>query len=137
MRILLDLEYVEQTGHGIPDVVKIYGKEIFDIYDTYINVKIPYNKDVLKSHNKVVSLNSNTQETTPITTPITTQEKIILEIKNNPSISKKELSRLFSLTDNGIKYHLKELTRKGIIIRRGSSRKGYWVVIDNKEKKEK
>ena len=44
-------------------------------------------KYILKSHNKVVSLNSNTQETTPITT----QEKIILEIKNNPSISKKRI----------------------------------------------
>ena len=27
IRILSDLDYVEQTGHGIPDVIKIYGKE--------------------------------------------------------------------------------------------------------------
>ncbi len=44
MRILNDLDYSEQTGHGILDVIDVYGKEVFDI-----NVILPFDKDVLSS----------------------------------------------------------------------------------------
>ena len=56
MRILSDLDYVEQTGHGIPDVVKMYGKEVFEITENYINVILPFNKQVLKSHKKLENI---------------------------------------------------------------------------------
>ena len=50
IRILSDLDYVEQTGHGIPDVIKIYGKEVFDIQEKYINVTLPFDPLVLEAH---------------------------------------------------------------------------------------
>ena len=137
MRILSDLEYVEQTGHGIPDVVKIYGKDIFVIHDTYVNVKIPFNKDVLKSHNKEKNIYNTAQETTQETIQETTRDKIIKEIISNPNVTRKQLSKIIGLSDAGIKYHLRELTKDGIIAHKGATKKGYWVVIDNKEKKEK
>lgn len=47
MRIFLKLGIVEHTGHGIPKIISKYGKEAFDIHDTYINVVIPFNKDIV------------------------------------------------------------------------------------------
>lgn len=46
MRIFLKPGIVEHTGHGIPKIIEKYGKEAFDIHDTYINVIIPFNKKV-------------------------------------------------------------------------------------------
>lgn len=46
MRIFLKLGIVEHTGHDIPKIIEKYGKEAFNIHDTYINVLIPFNKKV-------------------------------------------------------------------------------------------
>lgn len=46
MRIFLKLGIVEHTGHDIPKIIEKYGKEAFNIHDTYINVIIPFNKKV-------------------------------------------------------------------------------------------
>lgn len=39
--------YVKQIWHGILDVVKKYGDNIFDINDNYINVTLPFDKEVM------------------------------------------------------------------------------------------
>lgn len=52
MRILSDLEYVDQTGHGIPEFISHYGKEAFDVSDHYINVVIPFDKEVMEGRAK-------------------------------------------------------------------------------------
>lgn len=46
MRIFLKLGIVEHTWHDIPKIIEKYGKEAFDIHDTYINVIIQFNKKV-------------------------------------------------------------------------------------------
>lgn len=35
------LDYIEQTGHGVPLIVSRYGKEVFDISENFITVTIP------------------------------------------------------------------------------------------------
>lgn len=49
MRILRDLGYVERTGHGVPNIISKYGKQAFQIYDSCINVVLPFDKGVLAS----------------------------------------------------------------------------------------
>ena len=62
MRILSDLEYVEQTGHGIPEIISHYGKEVFDVNDHYINVVIPFDKEVMENRaTSHLALNNGTQ----------------------------------------------------------------------------
>lgn len=69
---------------------------------------------------------------TQITTQISTQiiSKRILELlRQNPSISRKKLSELLgSITENGVKYHLKKLKEEGKIRRMGGTR-GRWKVL--------
>lgn len=67
----------------------------------------------------------NTQET-----PKNIQDEIIEVIKNNSSITRKELEALLDRTPDSIKYHLAQLTKKGIIKHIGSTKAGKWVVIE-------
>jgi ATP-dependent DNA helicase RecG len=86
--------------------------------------------------------NSRNTEDYPITTPIATPVlpryypdttlKIIEAIKENPHIARKELSEKLGISLNGVKYHIKNLNRDGILQREGTNRTGKWIVIENK-----
>lgn len=53
----------EHTGHGVPTIIKKYGKEIFEITDNYVNCKIPFDKRVLELSNKNVGSNVGLNKT--------------------------------------------------------------------------
>ena len=44
-QIMVQLDYVEQIGHGVPLIVSKYGKEVFDITENFITVTIPLNRE--------------------------------------------------------------------------------------------
>lgn len=47
-KIAINLNITDQTGKGNKDIVRAYGKEVFDILDNTLIVKIPYNNLVIK-----------------------------------------------------------------------------------------
>ncbi|MCC8188391.1 MAG: winged helix-turn-helix transcriptional regulator [Bacteroides sp.] len=51
-------------------------------------------------------------------------------MKNNPQITQRELSKILNITIDGVKYHIKNLSKKGIIRREGSDRAGTWKVTE-------
>lgn len=57
-----------------------------------------------------------------------TEEVFLNTLRKNPHISRKELSKLLMISEDGVKYHLKKLKNKGLIEHIGASRGGYWVV---------
>lgn len=63
------------------------------------------------------------------TTQKTTQ-KIVEQMRSNPTISIKELAELCGLTRDGINYNIRKLKNKGIIKRIGPDKGGHWEVID-------
>jgi len=63
----------------------------------------------------------------------TTQEtvtKIIEQIRLNPVVTRKELANIIGLSEDGIKYQLKNLKNQGVIKRVGPRKGGYWEIID-------
>lgn len=85
-------------------------------------------------------ISDTTQKTTPKKEQATTQkvdmnskstsEKIVLELKKNPFLSRKQLAQLIStITEDGIKYHLSKLQEKGIIRRVGPDKGGHWIIL--------
>ena len=83
-QIMIQLDYIEQTGHGVPLIVSRYGKEVFDITENFITVTIPLNKaertesDLLQ--NKKVLLEDS-------------DERIASLMKENSSIKVNEIRR--------------------------------------------
>lgn len=74
----------------------------------------------------------NDQESTKW--PEKTVEKITRIIKENPTITIKELSLLLSLTRRGVEEQIKSLKAKGIIRRVDPDKGGHWEVIEQEKK---
>ena len=75
-----------------------------------------------------------TRKTTLKTTLKTTRkraEQILILIKNNPAVTKKELASSVGMTEDGVKYHLNKLKINGVLRRVGPDKGGYWEVVDN------
>lgn len=119
------LGIVEQTGHGIPTIIKKYGEQAFDIKDNYINVVIPFNKEVLANHGAISGaisgVNSGLNEN---------EQSIIDLLRTNPNLSAKELSHNLDIPFRSVQRYISNLKDKGIIQRIGSNKTGYWEVIN-------
>ena len=57
------------------------------------------------------------------------QKKIIKEIKNNPSITSEELSKIVGITADNIRVNISKLKTKGLLERIGPDKGGHWKVI--------
>lgn len=118
-QIMVQLDYIEQTGHGVPLIVSKYGKEVFDITENFITVTIPLNKDKavesdLRKKNGVV-LNECDQ-------------KILSRMKENSKITVHELSGQIGVGTTTVTKHIRALREKGILKRIGSKKNGQWVI---------
>lgn len=120
MRVFLNMGLTEHTGHGVPTIIKKYGKEIFEITDNYVKCKIPFDKRVLELSNKNVGLNVGLNKTEKAVLRLLiedsdrTADVIVAEI----GVTKRTIERTFV-----------SLQKKGKIERIGSKRDGMWGVI--------
>ncbi len=120
-QIMVQLDYIEQTGHGVPLIVSRYGKEVFDITENFITVTIPLNRaektepDLFQKDDVDVLLEDR-------------DEKILSLMKANSSIKVNEISRQVGLGMTTITKRIRQLKEEGIIERTGSKKKGHWVV---------
>ena len=65
------------------------------------------------------------------TTQETTQERILVAIQAKPEVTQKELAQTIGITLDGIKYHIKNMTKLGIIKHEGSTKSGKWIINNN------
>ena len=125
MRIFLNMGLAEHTGHGIPTIIKEYGKDIFEIESNYIKCVIPFNKDVVnKVENKNVGKNVGKKINLN-----KTEIKIIDLLIENPNYTYEELAENIGVTKRTIERAFKTLQEKKLIERIGSNRKGSWIIL--------
>ncbi len=118
-QIMVQLDYIEQTGHGVPLIVSRYGREVFDISENFITVTIPLNH---KRNTKDSFFNASAKV-------IDSRNGKILELmKEDPGISVREISRLVDLGTTTITKRIHRLKEEGIIERKGSKKTGQWIV---------
>ena len=115
MKVLSDLKYVEQTGYGVPEVLKHYDKNVFDIEENYINVSIPYDAEVMASM-RVADVDAENGE-----------EKLISLIQENPKISLSKMAKELNVTSRVIERIIRNSNR---IKRVGPDKGGHWEIID-------
>jgi len=60
---------------------------------------------------------------------ISTRQEIIALLLEDPDMVVDELARRIGISANGVRYHMKELRKAGIVIRKGSKKTGRWVVL--------
>ena len=59
-----------------------------------------------------------------------TRDAMLRLIKENPSITRKELANLLNLTVKGIDWNIKQLKDAGILKRIGPDKGGHWEVVE-------
>lgn len=60
----------------------------------------------------------------------TSSERVISEIRKNPSISAQELAQMLGITSRAVEKHLSRLKEKGVVKRIGPDFGGHWEVTD-------
>ncbi len=131
MRLFLKLGIVEHTGHGVPKIIEKYGKDVFDIHDTYVNVIIPFNNKVLESMGVNKDKEQDKKKTIITADDILTvnEKKILLELVNNPMVPYDTLVKELKISRRTVSRVFSSLTEKGYIERIGNNKTGYWKVI--------
>lgn len=125
MRIFLKLGIVEHTGHGVPRVISKYGKGVFDIRESFINVVIPFNRNVMAEirHTDGRGIESGLDPELS-----DNERRVLLEIIGNPNIRYDELAADLDVSRRTVSRIFESLLDKGYIERVGSNKRGYWKV---------
>ncbi len=121
MRILHDLEFVEQTGFGVPTIVDAYGTSAYEFMDNFVKVTIPFDEEVMSMINKNVTDN--------VTDNVTeSDEQIIIKlIKDNSSCTRNDMAKAIGKTVRTVQRVLNASTK---IKRVGGDYGGHWEVVD-------
>ena len=125
--IFIQLHISEKSGRGVPKIVETYGKEAFTFEENAIVVTIPFNKVGNIGNevgNKVGNKVGNNTELLN-----ENRQTIVAEMRNNPNITKTELSRIIGISTTAIDKNIAFLKKNGFIERIGSNKSGYWNVI--------
>ncbi len=114
-------DFAEESGHGVPSVVSVYGENAYIFSEYFIDVIIPFDK---KGFNNEIKKDKKNK-------PIDIKDEIICYLRNNGNISRKDLAILINSTEGSVKYHLDKLKREGKIEHIGSDKGGFWKVNDD------
>lgn len=99
--ILLKLHISEQSGRGVPIIIKSYGRDAYEFRENSIVIKIPFNW-INEVGNKVGNKPLNI-----------TRQKILSEIRNNRNITTKQLTVILGISETAVDKNLKFLKERG------------------------
>ncbi len=129
IRVFKDIDLIENIGSGVLRILDAYDKSCFKFMDHFLRVSFKYRENPFEYDQKT------TQETTLKTTQENfamlneTQQNIIKLIKNESSITQKEIAKKLNITRDGVKYNMNVLKELGIVVREGSTKKGSWKLL--------
>ena len=132
MKMLNLLRIGEHAGSGVPDIYAAWEDKGWQpplIEEQYNPDRTILTLPMEDARGKTTK--KTTQKTTKKTTQKTTQKTgdIMLKLmKDNPSITMKELSDAIGVTTDGVKYHIRKKKDEGILEREGGDKGGKWIV---------
>lgn len=127
--------FIESWGRGFEKIKKEceeYGSPLpeVEIKNSGVMVKCVPSKVYMELLDKMKGKNDPVND--PVNGPVNLDEierKILEIIKDNASITRKELSRLLDLSEATIKRKLSNLKQHNVIERVGSDKKGSWRIL--------
>ena len=130
------MKIIEKWGTGIPrlfEACEEYGlpkPELID-FDGDFRVNMYRKKDTNTETNRETGTNTETNtktDTEILGTDTETVEKIFRLMREQPAITVKAIAQQLGLSVGGVRYHINNLKKDGIVKHSGSSKKGTWVV---------
>ena len=114
-KIMGQLDLVEQTGHGVPKIISVYGTKAFEIADNHITVTLPFAFEPSMNQTFYDGLS-------------TTHATVLKTIKNSPTLRIEDIARLSGIGRTRTAQIISDLKSNGRIERVGGNRTGYWNV---------
>lgn len=127
MRVFKDVGLVEQLGSGMSRILQSYDRSIFAITDHFIKVIFPFSSSAEDENVAIGDNNGDKSGDNQID-----RDKILVLLEKEPDMTAKEMSQQTGLSTRKISRIIRELRESEMIIRVGSSRKGYWVIDRSK-----
>lgn len=118
--LLHRIDYIEKVGTGI--------NRIKQAVDESEKTSVEFSYD--GSFSVIFRKRDASSEKTVEKSSEKTAEKIIEAIKENPAVTREELSQITNLSIRGVEWNLSKLKDKGKIKRIGSRKSGHWEVIE-------
>ena len=122
MRIFKDLVLVEHLGSGLNRILRAKKRVSYLIKQNYM-------KNVF--HINTVPLSDDNLGATQETKKLSTKEKIIVALKKDGSLTREDLALVVAVSANMVKQHLGKLKAENRIKRIGSTKAGYWEVLND------
>jgi predicted HTH transcriptional regulator len=116
-KIFIQLGVIEQTGHGIPLIVKTYSKEIYDFSPNFINVIVPFSFTRKKISKQIKE-------------SLSPEDKIIIFIKDNGEISRRDVEILLAVKDRRASSILKSLVDTKTLEKKGNGHNSKYVLVE-------
>ena len=141
MRIFKDLDLVEQLGSGIPRILQVYDKDVFQFSDNFLRIVLLKTQD--ENGNEFSDQaggqaggkaggQAGGQVGGQVKGLTKRQNQVLQLIISNPNISRRELSEDLDINESAIQKHINSLKAKNIIEREGKTT-GYWIVVTENE----
>lgn len=130
--IFLHLHISEKSGRGVPIITQAYGRDAIAFTETSIIVTIPFSRVKITEEKKLSENENNVGErdAADSTAQLNPRRKEILEIiKNNPRISKSELSKELGISTTAVSNNISFLRSNGYLERIGNTKGGSWKLI--------
>ena len=70
-----------------------------------------------------------TGDTAQETTQETTQEKILAQLRDQPSMTHRDMAARIGISSDGIKHHLEKMKSAGSIRHVGPTKDGHWEIL--------
>lgn len=139
------MKIIEGWGSGIPRMIqecREYGLRELELIDMNGAFRInmyrntPISADQIANQtektDQIANQTKKTNQTAKSSSHLTKQEKEIIEIlKQKSEYNQKELAKELGWTTSKVKYHMTRLVEQGVLVRKGSNRKGSWIVNKN------
>lgn len=141
--------FAEESGHGVPSVVRVYGEEAYVFSEHFIDVTIKFRKnDFQQIGNNVPDIKDNKSTKTnldkekhpkkqPTNLPeIKTSKKSIMVkaellslLGKEKRLSKEQMAIYLGISESSVRYHISVLQKEGKIKHCGPNKSGYWEIV--------
>ena len=138
------MNLIEAWGSGIPklmEAMREYGLREPEFRDLEIGLRINLYRrvegtnlvtDQETSQETNQELKTNQETDNKPAKKSTNRDRILDEVRKNPSITQKELECVTGLSRSGVRYIMQQLCKEGVLRRVGSTKKGQWLLTENK-----
>jgi ATP-dependent DNA helicase RecG len=123
------VHFIEKWGRGIKLILSKEPDTKFSEVGTKFITTFK-RKSFIEDNQKLEKGKEKTAQKTTKKRLVESQQRVLELTKENPNISKKELSEIIGISTTAIDKNIQQLKKKGLLKRIGPDKGGYWEIVN-------